>query len=379
LSPSEAVQSSVRFLALERDFAELAGQYREAQDSVFRSGVVVGGPWVERLERSIATLCGRKFGIATTSGTEALRLALVSAGIGPGWQIVIPALSYIATAGSVLATGAVPIVIDVDDHGHLELAQLETVLSQVNGPIAVVAVGLFGDGLRDDALTSLCTARGAVLIEDAAQSFGARHQVRAGGGLGLAASLSFAPTKTLPCFGNAGMVVTDEPDIATRARLIRAHGKANNQSGSVIVGVNGTLSASHAAQLCVSLEHYERRAQMRESIADKLIAALRDLTQFTPPPQREHCKHNWHKFVVQSNHRDALMLFLRERGIECQVHYPIPLCDEPILEERAFSACVRARTFSRSVLSLPMHPFLTDAEIDWIAQSMRMFHEKFHA
>ena len=175
------------------------------------------------------------------------------------------------------------------------------------------------------------------------------------------------------------MVVTDESDIATRARLIRAHGKASNQSGSVIVGVNGTLSAAHAAQLCVSLEHYERRARMRESIADKLITALRDLTQFTPPPQREHCKHNWHKFVVQSSQRNALIRFLRERGIECQVHYPIPLCDEPILEGRAIGSCLRARAFAQCAVSLPMHPFLTDAEIDWIAQSLRMFHETIDA
>lgn len=374
LRRSEDTPDPIRFLALERDFAQLAEQYRAAHDAVMRSGQVVGGPPVAEFERLVAGATARRHAIATTSGTEALRLALVACEIGPGWNVIIPALSYIATAGSVLATGARPIVVDVDEHAHLDASMLGDALAEVRGPTAVVPVGLFGDGLDDAGLRSICDVHGALVVEDAAQSLGSRHQSCVGGGFGRAASLSFAPTKTVPCFGNAGAVVTDDDDVATRARLVRSHGKAGNRSKTTLLGVNGALASSHAAQLCVSLHHREDRARRRDAIAMHYLARLDGLDGLRLPPIRPGTIHNWHKFVVRSDRRDALLEHMRVHGIEMQVHYPIPLCDEPILAGCEFRNCDRARAWSRHACTLPLHPHLTEQEVDRIVGAVREFH-----
>lgn len=374
LRRSETTPDPIRFLALERDFNQLADEYRHAHETVMRSGQVVGGPPVADLECLIAGATARRHAIATTSGTEALRLALLACEVGPGWNVIIPALTYIATAGSVLATGARPVVVDVDEHAHLDTVMLGDALAQARGPTAVVPVGLFGDGLDDERLCSICDAHGALVVEDAAQSFGSRHRNCVGGGLGQAASLSFAPTKTVPCFGNAGAVVTDDDDVAARARLIRSHGKAGNRSKTTLLGVNGALASSHAAQLCVSLLHREERARRRDAIAAHYRARLDGLDGLQLPPIRSGTIHNWHKFVVRSDRRDGLLECMRVHGIETQVHYPIPLCDEPILEGCEFRSCDRARAWSRHACTLPLHPHLTEQEVDRIVGAVREFH-----
>lgn len=371
---SETIPDPIRFLALERDFAQLAEQYRDAHEAVMRSGQVVGGPPVAELERLVADATARRHAIATTSGTEALRLALVACEIGPGWNVIIPALTYIATASSVLATGARAIVIDVDEHAHLDAAMLGDALAAVRGPTAVVPVGLFGDGLDDEGLRSICDVHGALIIEDAAQSFGSRHRSCRGGGFGRAASLSFAPTKTVPCFGNAGVVVTDDDDVAARARLVRSHGKAGNRSKTTLLGVNGALASSHAAQLCVSLRHREERAHRRDAIAAHYLARLKGVDGLRLPPIRPGTMHNWHKFVIRTDRRDALLEHMRIQGIETQVHYPTPLCDEPILAGCEFRSCDRARAWSRHACTLPLHPHLAEQEVDRIVGAVREFH-----
>lgn len=374
LPPSETNATPIRFLALERDFHELADEYRQAQEAVLRSGQVVGGRPVEELERLVAAATERRHAIATTSGTEAIRLALVAAGVGPGWNVIFPALTYIATAGSVLATGARPIVVDVDEHAHLDVGQLADALSTCHGPTAVVPVGLFGDGLDDEPLVTVCAKYGAVVVEDAAQSLDSRHRRACGGGVGRAASISFAPTKTVPCFGNAGAVVTDDDEVAIRARLIRSHGKAGNRSKTTLLGANGTLSALLAAQLCVSFKHRKERARRRNAIAATYQARLAGIDGLTLPPMRSGTTHNWHKFVLRSDRRDALLEHMHTRGIEVQVHYPIPICDEPILAGCEFRSCDRSRSWSRTVCTLPLHPLLTDGEVDRIVSSVRAFH-----
>lgn len=374
MHPSDSTTDPIRFLALERDFAELAEQYRHAHEAAMRSGQVVGGAPVAVLERLVTGATARRHAIATTSGTEALRLALVACAIGPDWNVIIPALTYIATAGSVLATGARPIVVDVDEHAHLDADMLGDALAATRGPTAVVPVGLFGDGLDDERLRSICDAHGALVVEDAAQSLGSRHRNCVGGGLGHASSLSFAPTKTVPCFGNAGAVVTDDDDVAARARLIRSHGKAGNRSKTTLLGVNGALASSHAAQLCVSFHHREERARRRDAIAAHYLSRLEGLDGLRLPPMRSRTIHNWHKFVIRSDRRDALLEHMRVHGIETQVHYPIPLCDEPILAGCEFRSCDRARAWSRHACTLPLHPFLTQPEVERIVRAVREFH-----
>ncbi len=367
----------IAFLALDRDFAELEREYLDAYREVVASGNVVGGKTVERLEATIAPLIGRRHIIATSSGTDALRIMLASVGVGPGWNVIIPAVSFIATGDCVLTVGARPVIVDVDAHCHLDLNAVEAALKSPavrECPTAVVAVGLFGDGLRDDDLIELCARYGVTLVEDAAQSFGSRHGKLRGGQLGLASSLSFAPTKNVPCFGNAGAIATDDDAVAQRARLCRTHGKSSNRAPACLLGINGALAASHAAQLTVSLSHLTERAARRRASAQRYLDGLSGLDGIQVPLQRAGTVHGWHKFVLTLDGRDDLAAHLQSKGIESQCHYPIALCDEPILAPFVSSPCPVARAYARRCLTLPMHPFHTTEELDFIIDAIRQHH-----
>lgn len=366
-------QSEIKFLALDRDFAEFRERYLSAWEEAVSSGQVVGGPFVEKFERQIAVATGRQHAIAVSSGTDALRIALAAAGIDYRYSVIVPAISYIATAACLLHVGATPVFADVDEHGHIDLDAVRTVLPRT-GLRAMVVVGLYGNGLDANALREFCNQQDILLVEDGAQSLGSSHCGARGGGLGVVSALSFAPTKTVPCFGNAGLVTTDDPTIAARARLLRAHGKSNNRAPSEMLGLNSALAATHAAQLSASLEQHEVRQRRRDSIAARYLAAIDDSDAIDAPPQRSGCVHNWHKFVVACDARNDLATHLSQSGIETQIHYSIALPDEPIFRSSPPCNAPHARRLARRCLSLPLHPHLTDAEVDRVTQALCSFH-----
>jgi dTDP-4-amino-4,6-dideoxygalactose transaminase len=364
----------IRFLALERDFEEMRAAYLDATDAVLRSGRVVGGPRVTEFESAIAARTGRRHAIAVASGSDALWVALEAAGIGPGSIVAMPALSYIASGTSLRRTGARPCFVETDLHGHIDPGSLCRLESQQID--ALVCIGLYGDGLDDQPLVDFAHRRGIPIIEDAAQSFGARHRHCNGGALGIASALSFAPTKPLACFGNAGAVTTDDDGIAERARLLRNHGKSASSAPSNTGGGNSALASIHAAQLLVSLSRFDERQRRRHEIATAYGARLSNLPEVGLPRVRTGCVHNWHKYAIRSDRRGALAEFLRTRGIEPQVHYPLLLPDEPVLRRARVETdddFRNAREIAETTLSLPLHPHLHDSEVDRIAQAVRDF------
>lgn len=359
----------IRFLRLDRCFSDHREAMMSATDEVLATGQVVGGPFVERFESRVASMVGRRHAVAAPSGTQALQLAVVALGVDDDWTIRVPAYTFVATAGAARWSSSRVSAVDVDDHYHM---RADLIPSTRDGrPSLIIPVGLLGDGL-DDAEFKALESDGHLVLEDAAQSFGSRHTNLAGGALGRVSTLSFAPTKVVPCFGNMGMLLTDDGELAERARTLRRHAKPSAELPAWTHGFNGMPNALQAAQLLVLLEHHESRQLRRDMIAEHLLAAIEDSRGIMPPPRRRGTRHAWHKFVVRHPNRDRLRRWLEARGVNCQIHYPLTLDEEPTLAPSSPPA-TNARRLASESLSLPIYPELTDMEVERMCVALRTF------
>lgn len=364
-------QFSIKFLGLDRLFNNHKDEYLSSAEQVLNSGVVVGGPHVDEFEKELAKSTNRKYAVSVGSCTDALFFMLTACGIGSGDEVITTSYSFIATASAILRTGATPIFVDVDEYYHLNIDKIREV--KTNRTKAVLAVNLLGDCVDFPSFEQYCRTENILLFEDAAQSFGARYGDLPSGKLGLASALSFSPMKTLPCFGTAGAVVTDNEDIAHKCKILRRHGKSDNASPAIMLGYNSIIPSDKAAQLNISLKYNEQWRQRRAMIADRYVAELEDIIDITTPKTRITVTHCWHKFMIRSSRRDQLRKYLFSKGIETQVHYPLTLPSETIFGDKNPGAYVQAINYSQTSLSLPIYAELKDEEVDYIIQQIRIF------
>ncbi len=367
-------QSNIKFIGLDRLFNNYRNEYLEATEKVLSSGMVVGGPHVEEFENNLLNITNRKYAISVTSCTDALFFILTSCGIGNGDEVITTSYSFIATASAILRTGAKPVFVDIDEHYHLNLDQVKA--ARTDNTRAVLAVNLLGDCVDFTAFEKYCRNEDILLIEDAAQSFGARNGNTPSGKLGTASALSFSPMKTLPCFGIAGAVVTDDVDIADKCKCLRRHGKSNESPSSIMLGYNGVMPSDKAAQLNISLKYMDKWQGKRAVIAEKYIAGLDGVGDIITPKTRNDVTHCWHKFMIRTSGRDELQKHLANKGIPTQVHYKVPLPSEPIFGDKNPESYVQSINYSLTSLSLPIYAELTDEEVDYIIQQIRTFSGK---
>jgi dTDP-4-amino-4,6-dideoxygalactose transaminase len=360
--------SNIKFIGLSRLFDNHRKEYLEATERVLSSGMVVGGEHVNEFESNLIKVSGRKHAVSVTSCTDALFFILTACGIGKGDEVITTSYSFIATASAILRTGATPVFIDIDDHYHLDLELIRR--KKTSRTKALLAVNLLGDCVDFQAFEEYCSKENLLLIEDAAQSFGARFGNRPSGNLGIASAYSFSPMKTLPCFGIAGAVVTDNDDIADKCRCLRRHGKSNESPSSIMLGYNSVIPADKAAQLNISLKYMDEWQTRRQAIADRYIAGLKGTGDIVTPGTREGAVHCWHKFIIRTSNRDELQKHLAEKGVQTQVHYKVPLSSEPIFGDRDPSSYKRAVEYSKTCLSLPIYAELTDEEVDYIIRQI---------
>ncbi|MBI5739142.1 MAG: DegT/DnrJ/EryC1/StrS family aminotransferase [Nitrospirae bacterium] len=364
-------QYNIKFIGLDRLFSNHRSEYLDAVEKVLGTGTVIGGPHIDEFEKSLAEITNRKYAVSVTSCTDALFFILTSCGIGKGDEVITTSYSFIATASAVLRTGATPVFADVDGHYHLTLDQVRQ--AKTDRTKAVLAVNLLGDCIDFTAFEEYCNKEKLLLIEDAAQSFGAKYRGVPSGKLGLASALSFSPMKTVPCFGTAGAIVTDDKDIAGTCSSLRRHGKVNESPSSVILGYNSVLPSDKAAQLNVSLKHMYQWQERRALIADRYITGLNGVGDIVTPGTRDGAVHCWHKFMLRTSRRDELQKFLLHSGIQTQVHYKIPLPSEPIFGQKRPDFFTNAIEYSKTCLSLPIYAELKDQEVDYIIQQIRDF------
>lgn len=357
----------IKFGGIDRIYDAYSWRITRRAKEVWRSGEVISsrhheGTFLDRFERSVAKYTNRKYAVAVGSGTDALYFALKAKGIGPGMSVLCPAVSYLATAEAIKRTGATIRFVDVNDDGLIDDWGI------MGLPSALVYVNLFGNLADYTRLRNYCDAHRIPLIEDAAQSLGSSYHGIPSGKLGDISSLSFAPSKPLPCFGNGGMVLTDSELEANLIRGMRYHGTGTTELNH---GYNSCLSNDHANMLNFLLTKYKsllkKTAEVRE-LYEKRLDKLGIRTIKTQPRTIS----NNHKLVIKVEDRDGLSSYLQQRNIQTQIHYPMPMSAMPMFKNDDHTP--NAKRFCERVLSLPIHPFLTEHEIDEVCRGIGEFH-----
>lgn len=355
---------------LQAQQAEIADEVRAEIDGVLIAAAFIGGPVVARFEDAYARFSGTRHCVGVANGTDALELALRASGVRAGGEVIVPANSFVATAEAVARMGAVPVFVDVDPV-HL-LIDPQRVAEAV-GPLtqAIIPVHLFGQLAPMPEVLEIALAVGIPVIEDAAQSQGARHAGRVSGSFGHAAATSFYPGKNLGAAGDAGAVTTNDPDIAAMVRVLGAHGSSAKYVHDV-VGMNSRLDTIQAVVLHAKLQRLPRWNALRREAAARYGALLAAVPQVTTPTQRPDYEDAWHLYVVQVENRDAVLAQLNDAGIGAGIHYPTP-----IHLTKAFSYVGKgqgdfpvAEAASERILSLPLFPHITVEQQERVVQAL---------
>jgi dTDP-4-amino-4,6-dideoxygalactose transaminase len=327
------------------------------------------GRYVKELEERFAAYCGTRYAVGVGSGTEALMLALWASGIGPGDEVIVPSLTFIATPAAVAFLGARPVFVDVDPETcTMDARQAEAAVTPRTK--AIVPVHLYGQTADMELIIALARRRGLPVIEDACQAVGAEYGGRRAGSLGDAAAFSFVFTKNLKAYGDAGMVTTDDEALARRIAMLRDHGRADKYAHPVL-GLNCRLDEIQAAIVCLKMDYIEGWTEGRRRNAAFYNRALAG-SGLGLPYERAGGRHVYHQYVVRSPGRDALARHLSERGVATGVHYPLP-CH---LQEWCLpygdgpGSLPVSEALSREVLSLPVYPELTADQRERVASAV---------
>jgi dTDP-4-amino-4,6-dideoxygalactose transaminase len=342
-------------------FRELEGDLLGAVTRVLRSGHVILGPEVANLEQEVAQYCGAGYGVGCASGTDALLLALHALGVGQGDEVILPPFTFFATVGAVCRAGAKPVFADIDPVTcNVDPLQVENKIT--SSTRAIIAVHLYGQCADMEALWRVAERHGVPIIEDAAQAIGAEYQGKRTGTLGALACFSFYPSKNLGTYGEAGMVVTSDPEWARHMACLRVHGMEPKYHHKHI-GWNARLDSLQAAMLRVKLPHLERWIQGRQQAAQRYDALIEEnhLGHFLQRPiVKPSNRHVFNQYVVRvgGGDRDSLVKHLQAERIGCEIYYPIPLHLQPCLAYLGYRPgdFPASEVASRCVLALPMFP-----------------------
>lgn len=377
MTPTTPIEPGLRTLApvdLVAERAELGPALEEAVLAVLRSGQYVLGPEVERFERAFAKFCGADEGVGVSNGTDALILGLRAIGVKPGDGVVTSPFTFFASAGAIAWIGARPILADVDpETGLLDPARAEAAIDA--STTCILPVHLYGQMADMRAFRAIADRRKLLLLEDAAQSHGARRDGAECGELSDAACFSFYPTKNLGACGEGGLIVTRRTEVAQRARRLRDHGSPRKYEHSE-VGTNSRLQGIQGAILNVKLPRLAAWNERRRAIARRYDAGFAGSVEVVPVRTASGSVHVHHQYAVRIRGpvaRDTVLDRLKARGIVAAVHYPSPVHLQPAARAWGFAAGAfpAAERLAREVLCLPVHPFLAEADVDRVVESTR--------
>ena len=361
----------VPFLDLPAHHQPIREQLDAAIGQVIDSGAFAGGPFVAGFERDFAAYCGARFAVGVGSGTEALWLTLLGLGVGSGDEVVTVPSTFMATAEAITYSGARPVFVDIDEQTYtLDPALLERAITPRTK--AIIPVHLFGQTAGMDAILEIARRHGVPVIEDACQAHGASHKGRKAGTMGVAGCFSFYPGKNLGAFGEAGAVVTNDPDLEAKIKVLRDHGQARKYVHSLI-GWNARMDGIQAAVLSVKLKQLDaanarRRAHAR--LYDQLLGSTEEIITPFAPPQNEHV---YHVYAVRLKNRDRVLQALADNGISCAIHYPVPIHLQAAYHSLGYTrgSFAVAERCAEEFLSLPMYPELSHDQICCVADGLK--------
>ncbi|MDD2090891.1 DegT/DnrJ/EryC1/StrS family aminotransferase [Pseudomonas guariconensis] len=356
------------------EFIDLKSQQSRIKDKidagiqrVLSHGQYILGPEVQELEDRLAEFVGAKYCITCANGTDALQIAQMALGIGPGDEVITPGFTYIATAETVALLGAKPVYVDVDPRTYnIDPALLEQAITERTK--AIIPVSLYGQCADFDAINTIAAKHGIPVIEDAAQSFGATYKGKRSCNLTTIACTSFFPSKPLGCYGDGGAIFTNNEELAKVIRQIARHGQ-DRRYHHVRVGVNSRLDTLQAAILLPKLEIFAEELKLRHEVALRYSDLLAD-AGITPPFIEAHNASAWAQFTVQVDDRDQVQEKLKSTGVPTAVHYPIPLNKQPAVADGSVDLPVGDAVAQR-VMSLPMHPYLSEADSEKVVSVLK--------
>ncbi|MFH0965613.1 MAG: DegT/DnrJ/EryC1/StrS family aminotransferase [Planctomycetota bacterium] len=362
----------IPLLDLKREFAEIRDEVFAGWNGVLESMKLLKGENLQAFEEEVAAYLGIEHAVGVASGTDALTLGLLAAGIGPGDEVIVQANAFAAAAEACRIAGAAPVPIDIreSDLGP-DLDQLEDAITDRTA--ALIVVHMYGLPVALDAIREVIEPKGILLVEDASHAHGATYRGRKAGTFGRVGCFSCGPVKNLGCYGDGGFVATDDGGVAEKVRLLQAHGQAKKNEHQ-LYGFNSRLDELQAVVLRAKLKRLDRRNALRVRHAERYNAALRPLGIITPPvfPDRT-C--SYHQYVIRAAERDRLAAFLKGRGIGTGVHY-----NDPIHKQAPWKATWGtepklpvSEKVAGEILSLPVYPDLTNEEVEHIIESVGAF------
>lgn len=374
-------------------FIDLAAQQQRIRPNidaaisrVLDHGQYIMGPEVRELEDCLAAYVGVRHCVTAASGTDALLMALMAYGVGPGDAVFTTPFTFVATAEVIALLGATPVFVDIDpqtfnlDPLLLEEAVSAVVRGQRDGETptltarGIIPVDLFGLPADYDAINAIARNYGLFVLEDAAQGFGGEYRGRKAGALGDVTATSFFPAKPLGCYGDGGALLTDHDDIAEKLRSIRVHGQGQNKYNNIRIGINGRLDTIQAAVLLEKMKIFPEELELRQRVAARYDSGLANLSPpgFRRPVVPVEIKSAWALYTVTCHCREQLKLGLEQRGIPTAVYYERPLHLLEAMKKFNYSTGMfpYAEEVSTQVLSLPMSPYLTEDDQDSIIQGV---------
>lgn len=385
----------VPLLDLQAQYATIREKVRAAVDDVFESQRFVLGSQVSALEEEVAKLCGVPYAVGVASGTDALLLSLKALGVGPGDSVIIVSFTFFATAGAVVNLGARPIFVDIEAAGYemdpemlsaflerectFSLSTHKVVHKSSNTTVkAVLPVHLYGQCADMDEILAIARRYNLPVVEDACQAIGANYRSQKAGAIGDLGCFSFFPSKNLGGAGDGGMVVTSDPQLAERVRLLRTHGAYTTYFHS-IVGFNSRLDEIQAAVLRAKLPFLQEWSEARRENALSYGKDFQDAGLYsyvTPPPILPNRSHIFHQYVIRCKMRNELHGFLKAADIGTAIYYPVSLHEQECFSYLGYSAAdlPQSRAASKEVLALPIYPELTDAQRHHVVNSIAEFY-----
>jgi dTDP-4-amino-4,6-dideoxygalactose transaminase len=357
----------VPYLDLKAHHAPLLEKFNRAIREVIESSAFAGGPFVERFEREFAAYCGSRYAIGVGNGTDALWLALLALGIGPGDEVITVPNTFFATVEAITYCKAQPVFVDVDENTFtMDPAELEKSLTARTK--AIIPVHLFGQPADMDPILEFARANGLFVIEDAAQAHGAECKGRKAGTMGDAGCFSFYPGKNLGAFGEAGAVVTNDPELRKQIQVLRDHGQSQKYYHTSM-GWNCRMDGIQAAVLSIKLGYLDEANLLRRKHALEYNQAFAGMDDVLTPLEASYARHVYHVYTIRVQERDPVRRELQEKGVGCAVHYPVPIhlqeaCRNLGYKEGAFPI---AESLAEQFLSLPMFPELTTEKVEYVA------------